>query len=208
MCWNKGLDYSLARCISDKSLLTWKPLFTSKFDTAANKQCYIYILISGTAFGAGDEFKCVALRREPQCRLAGRLSSRPRQNNEKWLRPEGHQKPSHCTRNRFYYRASVNIQYLSTDCVSYKSICKVTTSAANICKAQISTWLSAIQRCSVRTHTRSDGCHLAAGGNDLFKSYKGYYSYASVSYGAHGCRAHEHMCCLCSGGFSTVNTYV
>lgn len=52
----------LQPAISTKSLLTCEPPLTSKFDTAANKHCKIYILISGGAISTADEFKCARAR--------------------------------------------------------------------------------------------------------------------------------------------------
>lgn len=121
--------------IATKSLLTWKPLLTSKFDTAANKQCTIYILISGrlSALVMNSNvwpFAVASQRRTATVPPCGRLSAQPSRTMRNYLDP----KANETLPIRFYYMASVNIQYLFTDCVSYKSICGVTTSTAKYAK--------------------------------------------------------------------------
>lgn len=143
MYLNKILDYRLVGSvaglqptISTKSLLTWKLLRTSKFDTAANKQCKIYILISGrlSAWVMNSNvwpFAMAFAAMHSHSAASRKAQHSNRQNNEKLPRPKGQRNPLPI---RFYYMASVNIQYLFTDCVSYKSICSVTTSTAKYAK--------------------------------------------------------------------------
>lgn len=91
----RGCAAGLQSSICAKSPLTWKWLLTSKFDTAANKQCQIYILISGSHASVGDEFKCSALYSDalPHCPLVGGAQQLTQRNHEELPGAKGQRHP-------------------------------------------------------------------------------------------------------------------
>lgn len=145
MYLNKISDYSCLRSVTGlqpsiftKSLLTWEPLFTSKFDTAANKQCYIYIIISGRRpawLMNPNAWPSAVASPQPTATVppCGRLGRQPGRTMKNYLDLKATD-PPHRRYDGFYYTATVNIQYPFSDCASYKSICRVMTCDAKYAK--------------------------------------------------------------------------